>query len=121
MSQGTLYGDTETRCILPVGLVKAFNLDVALEKRGADAHKAAFPNGKVPAFIGQHGYKLQESIAVIYYCTYTLWFLSISIPLASLHWVIFFLFFAQISFPREREKKWNAKLSWNFYIDFEND
>ena len=72
MSQGTLYGDTETRCILPVGLVKAFNLDVALEKKGADAHKAAFPNGKVPAFIGQHGYKLQESIAVIYYCTYTL-------------------------------------------------
>lgn len=68
MSLGTLYGDVETRCILPVGLVKAFNLDIALSTRESDAFKAAFPSGKVPAFEGPKGYKLQESIAVLYYC-----------------------------------------------------
>lgn len=71
MSQGTLFGQSETRSILPVGLVKAFNLDVKLEARGSEAHKAAgFPNEKVPAFLGPHGYKLQEAIAVLYYCKY---------------------------------------------------
>jgi elongation factor 1-gamma len=70
MSQGTLFGSTETRSILPVGLVKAFNLDITLSNRGEEAQKAAFPNTKVPAFLGPHGYKLQESIAVIYYCKY---------------------------------------------------
>lgn len=67
MSQGTLFGSTETRSILPVGLVKAFKLDIALEKREAPAQKAAFPNTKVPAFIGPKGFKLQESIAVLFY------------------------------------------------------
>lgn len=76
MSQGTLYGDVQTRSILPVGLVKAFNLDVKLEKKDAPAHKAAFPNGKVPAFIGPKGYKLQETIAVLYYCMYIEFFSS---------------------------------------------
>lgn len=70
MSQGTLYGDVQTRCILPVGLVKAFNLDVKLASKDASEFAAAFPSGKVPAFAGPKGYKLQESIAVLYYCTY---------------------------------------------------
>lgn len=71
MSQGTLFGDTQTRSVLPVGLVKAFNLDITVEKAGTAAQKAAFPNTKVPAFIGPHGYKLQESIAIIYYCMFS--------------------------------------------------
>lgn len=68
MSLGTLYGDEQTRAVLPVGLVKALNLDVKLEKAKTDAHLKAFPNGLVPAFTGPKGFKLQEAIAVMYYC-----------------------------------------------------
>lgn len=71
MSSGTLFGSTETRSVLPIGLVKAFNLDVKVEEKLSAAHKAAnFPTQKVPAFAGPHGYKLQEVIAVLYYCKY---------------------------------------------------
>lgn len=44
MSLGTLYGDTETRSIAAVGLIKAFNLDIKIEKRGVPEHRAAFPS-----------------------------------------------------------------------------
>lgn len=71
MSLGTLFGIDETRSILPGGLVRAFKLDVKIEARDSAAHVAAgFPSHKVPAFLGPHGYKLQESIAVLYYCMY---------------------------------------------------
>lgn len=68
MSQGTLYGDIQTRCILPVGIVEAYDLDIAVAAQDA-IPKAAFATEKVPAFIGEHGFKLQESIAIIFYCT----------------------------------------------------
>lgn len=70
MSQGTLFGEGSTRCILPIGIIKAYGLDITVSKTGSDAQKAAFPTLKVPAFIGEHGFKLQEAIAVIYYCMY---------------------------------------------------
>lgn len=73
MSLGTLYGVDETRSILPGGLVRAFNLDVKIVARDSEAHVAAgFPTHKVPAFAGPHGFKLQESVAVLFYCKYSI-------------------------------------------------
>lgn len=93
MSQGTLYGDVQTRSILPVGLVKAFKLDITLSSRDNDAFKAAFPSGKVPAFVGPKGYKLQEAIAVLYYCMY----------------LISFFFYPSIYFYYNDEKNYSFK------------
>ncbi|GMG45102.1 unnamed protein product [Ambrosiozyma monospora] len=67
MSLGTLYGSGKTRTILPVGLVKALDLDVKLESTDSPAYKAAFPLGKVPAFVGPKGFKLHEVLAVSIY------------------------------------------------------
>lgn len=68
MSIGTLYGIGPTRAILPVGLAKVFGLDVENVESKNGNHLADFPSGLVPAFKGQHGFKISEAIAVNYYC-----------------------------------------------------
>lgn len=70
MSLGTLIGTTETRAILPVGLVKALKLDVKVESKGGADHLHNFPLQKVPCFIGNDGFKIHEAIAIIYYRKY---------------------------------------------------
>lgn len=67
MAIGTLFGNEQTRSILPVGLVKAFGLDIDVADAKTDAHLAAFSNGLVPAFVGEKGFKISESIAILYY------------------------------------------------------
>lgn len=70
MSLGTLFGNGQTRAILPEGIVRAFNLDVKVLPGGSPEHVANFPLKKVPAFVGPHGFKIHEAIAVIYYRKY---------------------------------------------------
>mgnify|MGYP003366637923 CR=1 FL=1 len=70
MAIGTLFGNGQTRAILPTGLVKAFGLDIEFADSKSEAHLAAFPEGLVPAFVGEKGFKISESIAVLYYCMF---------------------------------------------------
>lgn len=68
MSQGTFFGGEQTRCLAPRGLIKVLDLDVKIEEYHSKDHLANFPLGKVPCFIGDHGYKLTEVTAIMIYC-----------------------------------------------------
>ncbi|KAG7701931.1 hypothetical protein KL929_000734 [Ogataea haglerorum] len=70
MSLGTLYAGEATRVLAAKGVVKALDLDVKFGEKTDEAFQKNFPLGKVPAFIGPRGYKLNEAIAVLYYCEY---------------------------------------------------
>ncbi|KAG7825794.1 hypothetical protein KL909_001026 [Ogataea angusta] len=70
MSLGTLYAGEATRVLAAKGVVKALGLDVKFGETTDEAFQKNFPLGKVPAFIGPKGYKLNEAIAVLYYCEY---------------------------------------------------
>ncbi|VEU22949.1 DEKNAAC104153 [Brettanomyces naardenensis] len=67
MSLGTLFGSGQTRSIVPEGLVKALKLDVKVLPSKSPEHLKNFPLGKVAAFLGPHGLKIHEVIAVSYY------------------------------------------------------
>lgn len=72
MSQGTLYNSEKyARGILPVALIKYFNLDVNITNiETSDEFSKLFPLKKIPAYVGPKGYKLTEVIAVVYYCMF---------------------------------------------------
>lgn len=71
MSQGTLYANERTRALIPVALIKHFNLDVKIVDPASCAdYTKLFPMGKVPAFVGPKGVKLVEVIAISVYCMY---------------------------------------------------
>lgn len=74
MAIGTLYGNAHTRTIVPCGLVKAFGLDIDIVESKTEAHLKAFPRGLAPAFIGEKGFKISESLAVNYYRMSTFYF-----------------------------------------------
>lgn len=68
MSLGTLYDiEGKTRTIVPLALIKHFNLDISVAAMDAAA-KEKFPLGRVPAFEGANGFKLTEAIAINIYC-----------------------------------------------------
>lgn len=69
MSIGTLYSDSVTRTKVPDALVKHFGLDVKIVKPDATYEKN-FPLKRLPAFIGNDGFKLTETIAISLYCMY---------------------------------------------------
>lgn len=66
MSQGTLYANFRIRTVLPAALVEHFKLDVNVVEPPAN-YAEKFPLGKVPAFQGEKGFKLTETIAITLY------------------------------------------------------
>ncbi|RLV92805.1 Elongation factor 1-gamma 1 [Spathaspora sp. JA1] len=66
MSQGTLYGLTQTRALAPKVIIKHFNLDVKISDKDEVYHKY-FPLNKAPTFIGPKGLKLHEVMAISVY------------------------------------------------------
>lgn len=68
MSQGTLFGDFQCKAVLPICIIKAYSLDISVEMAGSKAEFNAFSKQRIPSFIGQQGFRLQESVAIIYYC-----------------------------------------------------
>lgn len=64
----TLYSAPVTRTKVPDGLVKYYGLDVKISTTKDAAYEKAFPMGKFPAFIGEDGFKLTETIAISIYC-----------------------------------------------------
>lgn len=50
-------------------LVKYLKLDVDIitERESDTTYKKNFPLNKIPAFIGKNGFKLSETVAVVYY------------------------------------------------------
>lgn len=78
MSQGKVYADNRIRSVAVAAIVKHFNLDVEVvtpadDKANFDKY---FPTGKVPAFVGPKGLKLNEAIAVSIYCMFFLFVLA---------------------------------------------
>lgn len=69
MSHGTLYANFRIRTLLPAALVEHYKLDVKVAEPPAN-YKEKFPLGKVPAFVGEKGFKLTETIAINIYRKY---------------------------------------------------
>lgn len=67
MSIGTLYVNEKVRGILPKALVQHLGLDIEIKEPDAVFEKT-FPHNKIPAFIGQDGFAINEIIAVSLYC-----------------------------------------------------
>merc|ERR1712080_448035 len=66
MSQGTLYANHRIRTVLPAALVQHYKLDVNVVEPPSN-YAEKFPLGKVPAFAGEKGFKLTETIAITLY------------------------------------------------------
>lgn len=66
MSEGLLYSNFRIRSLIPRALVRALELDVEIQDPYQAGEKFAkdFPLRKLPAFVGPHGYKLTEQLAI---------------------------------------------------------
>ncbi|GAV54304.1 hypothetical protein ZYGR_0AL00360 [Zygosaccharomyces rouxii] len=69
MSSSLYIIEKSPRGQLVSDLVKYLNLDVKIvtDRESDAAYKKNFPLNKIPAFIGKNGFKLTETVAVIYY------------------------------------------------------
>lgn len=66
---GTLYVQECTRVRLPRALIEYYGLDIKIAEADA-TYKKNFPLAKFPAYIGEKGFKLTETIAISIYCMY---------------------------------------------------
>ncbi|KAM3162867.1 Elongation factor 1-gamma 1 [Lachancea thermotolerans] len=71
MSLGTLYGNFRIRTWVPQAIIKKFGLDIKIIAPEDNEQQFAkdFPLKKVPGFLGPEGFKLTETMAVMYYLT----------------------------------------------------
>ncbi|KAI5964313.1 uncharacterized protein KGF55_002255 [Candida pseudojiufengensis] len=68
MSLGTLYGkNISPRTFILIDIIKHFKLDIKVTEDEDSAYQSKFPLKKTPAFIGEKGYTLTETIAIASY------------------------------------------------------
>ncbi|ODQ66777.1 putative translation elongation factor 1-gamma [Nadsonia fulvescens var. elongata DSM 6958] len=67
MVSGTLFTLPSPRSFIIEAIVKAYKLDVKISDKSTSEFEANFPLKKYPAFLGEDGFVLTETIAIAYY------------------------------------------------------